>query len=340
MEKDKTVKIIGLCLKIDRMACSCYHRFSLRSKHAELREFWHQMSQQEAMHVKFWIKILALAKKWALPHVFDYPDRLIADFRAIIPKARVILKKTTQEDCIAGAFLTAYRLEFYLLHPAVALLFHLFGNLAGPPNPEDEYEKHINGFITALAKYGQVTPELDLLGETLARLWQENRALAKQATRDSLTGLLNRRGYFAMASHLIYLAQRQKRSTSVAMLDIDHFKKINDSYGHTFGDRALVHVAQIIESQIRHADLAGRYGGEEFIILMPDTDIMAAVQVVERIRKTLASSKLDKIKINLSAGVSSTIFGSKVMDDLDRMIKNADNQLYRAKESGRNRVCY
>jgi diguanylate cyclase (GGDEF)-like protein len=340
MKNNKTLEIIRLCLKIDQMAGELYHRFSLSSKQEDLRQFWHRMSQEEDMHVKFWSRTIAIAENWALPKIFDHPEKVIDEFTAIIPKAEDILKKSQKQDCIASAFLAAYRLEFYLLHPAVAILFHLLRDSVGLPNPEDEYEAHINGFIEALAKYGEITPELELLGETLKRLWGENRSLAKQAARDSLTGILNRRGFFAIASHLAYLSQRQQGNVSAAMLDIDHFKHINDTHGHHVGDQVLVTIAQIIETEIRHADLAGRFGGEEFIIMMPDTDLNAAVRVTERIRKAVAEAKPDNVEVSLSAGIAAGKISANVINDLQQLIKQADDNLYRAKEAGRNRVCY
>ncbi len=100
------------------------------------------------------------------------------------------------------------------------------------PNPEDEYESHLKRFIDALNQFGKTSPEMELLGETLQRLWLENRNLARQSLYDNLTGTLNRRGFFDSIKPLSYLAQRSNLMVGIMMIDIDNFKTINDSYGH------------------------------------------------------------------------------------------------------------
>ena len=130
-------------------------------------------------------------------------------------------------------------MEFYLLHPAFKMIFLLLRPLADDESPEDGYESHIFKFIDVLTEHGDVTPELELLGETLQRLWKENRELVLQATHDDLTEVFNRRGFFAVCVQLAYLAQRYGCMIGVMMVDLDHFKSINDRFGHKTGDISL-----------------------------------------------------------------------------------------------------
>ncbi|MBB5518878.1 PleD family two-component system response regulator [Amphiplicatus metriothermophilus] len=168
-------------------------------------------------------------------------------------------------------------------------------------------------------------------------------ASLEMAVTDQLTGLYNRR---YLASHLSAMFDRAYwtgRPLSVMVLDIDHFKGINDTYGHDAGDRVLQHFAERIRQSVRSMDLACRYGGEEFLIAMPDTDKHAASLVAERIREDVAAQRVilnggrDEIGVTVSIGIASTEDGLKE-DSAQKLIKRADEALYQAKTGGRNRV--
>jgi diguanylate cyclase (GGDEF)-like protein len=189
-----------------------------------------------------------------------------------------------------------------------------------------------------LANHGDVSPELELLGETLQHLWKENRALAERAAHDPLTGLLTRQAFGEIALHLAHLARRQASTVGIMMLDLDFFKRINDTYGHQAGDRVLKAVSQIVQSKIRAADLASRYGGEEILIFMSDTQSKTANLVAERIRKSVDSAKPEGIEISLSIGLVIGIMTGDPQAELYRFINQADTCLYDAKRNGRNTV--
>ncbi|MEE1921783.1 diguanylate cyclase [Pseudomonas sp. 148P] len=156
--------------------------------------------------------------------------------------------------------------------------------------------------------------------------------LSEEAQSDPMTGLANRR---AMASALELLDQSQRPYAALA-LDIDFFKRVNDTYGHEAGDVALKQVAAIIASHSRTGDLACRAGGEEFILLLPDTSLAEASAIAERIRATIEASAVPGVgSITLSVGVACR---EAEADSASEVLKRADDNLYRAKESGRNRV--
>jgi diguanylate cyclase (GGDEF)-like protein len=164
--------------------------------------------------------------------------------------------------------------------------------------------------------------------------------LTRLATTDGLTGLYNHRMFQERLTEEIMRAKRYKRKLFILMIDIDHFKKFNDTYGHQTGDEVLKTVARIIKDNTRSIDFSARYGGEEFVIILPDTDCKNALTVAERLRKAVENFPFilkdgTKTNITISIGISCYPEDSTEKDDL---IKKADKALYHAKQTGRNRT--
>ena len=154
---------------------------------------------------------------------------------------------------------------------------------------------------------------------------------------DALTGLANRMCFQEQITANIDFATRYKQPFSVVMADIDHFKNVNDTYGHEMGDDVLRAVGQLLRDTCRKGDMPARYGGEEFIIILPMARLDAAVMAAERIREGMSLLSLlpDGKRVTLSLGVAEF----KRDEEMKELVKRADDALYRAKESGRNRVC-
>jgi diguanylate cyclase (GGDEF)-like protein len=175
--------------------------------------------------------------------------------------------------------------------------------------------------------------------ESESRLLAAQEALRAEATRDHLTGLWNRRMVFGQLGREVRRANHERRTLAVVMADLDHFKSINDSHGHTAGDAVLKEAAQRMRSALRDYDFIGRYGGEEFLILLPGCDVEAARDVAERVRVNVSSEPIAAgnatVTVTVSLGVACTEPGCETANGL---IEAADAALYRAKASGRNRV--
>jgi diguanylate cyclase (GGDEF)-like protein len=169
-----------------------------------------------------------------------------------------------------------------------------------------------------------------------ARLFQEVQSLA---LTDPLTGLMNRRSLFELGRIEFARSQRMDRPFCCLMLDLDHFKRINDNYGHLIGDLVVQKFAQRSRSSIREIDLIGRYGGEELVIFLPETDSERALQVAERLREAIANTPIrisDKeLQITVSIGVSRSDENTL---ELETLIARADQAMYVAKYKGRNQV--
>ncbi len=167
--------------------------------------------------------------------------------------------------------------------------------------------------------------------------------LAAKAQLDALTGMWNR-GYFNQRlSDELAATRRYGRKVTLIMLDIDHFKRINDEHGHPVGDRVLVAVGEVLSSSVRTADAPCRYGGEEFAIILSETDLAGAMTVCERIQERLAllevKTRDSKLTVTASIGVVSSECLERAANTPERLIESADDALYRAKQSGRNRTC-
>ncbi|MBI3581040.1 MAG: diguanylate cyclase [Nitrospinae bacterium] len=160
------------------------------------------------------------------------------------------------------------------------------------------------------------------------------------AVTDPLTGIYNRRYFFERLRNEFERAHRYKSDMTIIMADLDHFKKINDNYGHESGDRALTSTAEILKKHLRKIDVVARYGGEEFILLLPEISKDKAYKVADRIRRDVESQAHDpgggNFYVTISMGIADTkSYGVTTADDL---IKRADENLYKAKSAGRNRV--
>lgn len=176
-----------------------------------------------------------------------------------------------------------------------------------------------------------------------AQLEEQNKALEFTASRDALTGCLNRRAFFERAEALEQAAQRAGTPLTAIMIDVDHFKQINDRYGHANGDRVLQQVAKVMLGELRGEDLLGRYGGEEFAVVAPGLDVAEARRMVERLRAAIESKtgmgmrKMPWLVVTASLGFACDQ-GAAVT--VTALLEQADKAMYEAKRTGRNRVVY
>jgi len=185
-----------------------------------------------------------------------------------------------------------------------------------------------------------VTTILASLGFILMTKDRADALVRHQAAHDALTGIANRRTLIQALNRDVARAIRTRESYALLMLDIDHFKQINDSQGHLTGDRVLCHVAEVLRTRLRTQDLVGRYGGEEFLMLLPDTSARGAMELAESLRQAVADTPLPHEGRPLTATVSIGVFGGRLEpgDSWDMLIHCADQALYAAKTAGRDRV--
>lgn len=236
--------------------------------------------------------------------------------------------------------LVAYVIAFYLLC-ALTVLGYLDYAMAYKPYTllhKDVQSAQIiySMFYTTL--YAVFT--IALFDISIERWRRYNSKIQKLSCTDELTGLLNRRGVKQVVDFQMQQAQILHRETSLIMVDIDNFKKINDQYGHYQGDLVLRHVADILKQNLRANDVIARYGGEEFVVLLPFTSIENAVALAEGCRKALQQSSIavnetERLYVQACFGVSST---ARMDFDYMKLFGQADKALYQAKHNGKNQV--
>lgn len=177
---------------------------------------------------------------------------------------------------------------------------------------------------------------------TSLRLLEKNRELEKMASTDFLTGINNRRQFYHLSNIMLNKNIRDKSWITIALMDIDYFKNVNDTYGHGVGDRVLVEFSRMLSEYFRGYDIIGRIGGEEFCVCLPDTNAEKGFIACDRFREVVASYtisvEIDGHFIDLSTHVSIGITSATQKTDLESLIKQADSALYFSKSSGRNKV--
>lgn len=161
------------------------------------------------------------------------------------------------------------------------------------------------------------------------------------ASTDPMTTLYNRRYFTDISNHMFQLARREQTELSLIMIDIDNFKNVNDTYGHPVGDKVIISIASILKAQTRMSDIVCRFGGEEYIILLPNMDVLNTEKMAHSIRKLIEDSVIildnnEVLKVTASLGISTV--NTQKDSDIEIAIHRADNAMYEAKKSGKNKV--
>ena len=238
---------------------------------------------------------------------------------------RLVLSKGT------GGTLSRWLLPFAMIAPpALGWLFNHFEMLG---LYHEQFGWALYSVATSVGSVGLIL----LLARRVAAIDVERARATVLSRHDPLTGLLNRRAFDDAILESFRLARRHARPLSLLMLDVDHFKRYNDSFGHPAGDEALVTTAGLLNKHGRETDLVARIGGEEFAILLPETDIAGALLLAERVREEVEHSTAYRRPMTISIGAAGL---AENIRDAAQFIKECDSALYLAKERGRNRVSW
>lgn len=210
------------------------------------------------------------------------------------------------------------------------------------PNIKDIIKDLVGTTVSLKERGEQMNQRLEESKIEIDKLRQNLQQVTSEAQKDGLTNLYNRRTFERLLEEYMTAAQEQKMEMCLIMLDVDHFKKFNDTYGHLLGDEVLKIVARTLTDLLKGRDVVARFGGEEFVVVLPATPLDGALRVADAIRQTIATKELKRKdtgqnfgQITVSLGVSRYRHG---VDDIPALIKRADEALYQSKKLGRNRV--
>jgi two-component system cell cycle response regulator len=215
---------------------------------------------------------------------------------------------------------------------------------------EDNAEKHLaflngaNDFLNKPVDSLELQARVNVhhrFARIIRELEESKKALAEQATTDALTKLKNRRSFYTQAEQNLIACRRYGKDMSLLLLDIDHFKKVNDTFGHHAGDEVLVKVAGLLGQMVRGVDTVARFGGEEFAVLLPETNRLGAAVLGERIRAAVEREQIrvDDRHIPVTVSIGIATLAAEEVESIDQMLNIADRRMYLAKNGGRNRIC-
>lgn len=333
-------KILDLCIKIEQTAVDLYASLSASAGSDALKSFWGKMIVEGQSHLEYWDQLKSLSSNEDLPEAFNNPERVQEELEERAKQIEDLQKQWEKDKTVSSAFVIAYRLESYKLHPAFRTLFQYYRPITNGTAPEEKEldETNISSFVSALKKYSDVTPEMELISESLQRLWDQNKVLTQQAMIDPLSNLLNRRGFFMMAQQMAHLSKRNRIPIAVLLVEIDNFKALNELHGPQQSDELVRIVAEKLKATLRQSDLIARYGENEFIVLLPDTTEVGGVAAAEKLRKAVIKARPLGISVTSSIGVAEDTMKDDIDLEFPKLIRYAEGNLIIAKTNGKNQI--
>ena len=257
----------------------------------------------------------------------EITNKSLYDLPNVIPTELADIYKTKDSELFENPGVQNYEAKVMCSDDIVR-----YYNFYKATHSENDEVVGLVGVMLDISEQKKVIEELDA----------KNRLLSKLSNKDTLTKLYNRRYLYEIIKNLFPLAKREKSPISMLMLDIDKFKEVNDIYGHKVGDNVLVLLSSTLQDKCRESDIVCRWGGEEFLILLPHTDSVGAYKRAEKLRNIIEKIRIDvdegaELSFTVSIGVSQVVLDEENCFEI--AIKGADDALYKAKNSGRNRVC-
>ena len=332
-------EILEMCVELDRTACRVYEQLAEAcAQDQDLHAVFSNMSAEEAHHVKWWADLIVAWEDGLVPDIVDEHD-LLDRLLAIRTEVLATLSDDFTDLSVDQMLDLAGRMEFFMLDPVFGELTELM-QPGGKIDVREAYSRHVLRIIDAIERRHSEKGLAVFLARVLQRAFRDQQRLAALAMLDQLTNLYNRRGFLGHLNQWLSWSARYGRPVSLALIDVDHFKTINDTLGHPAGDEALVAVASAINSAIRRSDIVGRFGGDEFVVLAPETDVGELALLMERINEAVGQTPLmaggEPVILSVSVGGAWAPGGVEV--SAQAITAAADSSLYEAKASGRNRT--
>jgi diguanylate cyclase (GGDEF)-like protein len=330
--------ILARCIALDTAAQEAYVALARVCPDPELSKTFQRMSTEEWTHVEWWTELLNAYIDGRVPAPAN-----VDELETCIDEAMASMGRLLEKDFAALStdemLELAVHMEFFMLDPAFGELLDL-SDPTGLLHRHEAYSRHVTRLVSEIENRLADRGLASFLARVLVRTFRDQERLAALATRDSLTGLYNRRGLYSHLAQWCAWAERYGRPLGVLLIDVDHFKSVNDEFGHPVGDIALTAVAHAIGSAVRESDFVGRYGGDEFAVLAPETSRDAlealAARVVEGVRSIDLSARLGDRGVTASVGCTYVSAGGRATAEI--MLACADRSLYTAKAAGRDQA--
>ena len=331
--------ILENCVRLDTFAYRTYSRLADAAE-AGLKETLQVLAREERMHAEWWEELLRAWDAGLLPDIVtdsavvaDELDRRYEELRTVVPDDVTGLSPRE----LLGL---AARLEFYMLLP-------VFGELIDLVEPgqarrrHSAYRHHLETLTRAIDDIGDHDPLVAFLADVLRRVADDNRALSSHATRDALTGLRNRRSLDGHLRQWLAWSSRYGRPLGVLLVDLDEFKPVNDRFGHAAGDETLRAAASVMEASVRGSDMVARYGGDEFVVVAPESGVAEIESLASRVLGAMRDVEIETekgvVRPTVSVGAAVLMPGMAAPTP-EGLLSAADQSLYGAKKAGRDRV--
>jgi diguanylate cyclase (GGDEF)-like protein len=335
--------ILELCIRMDELADRAYESMAESCVDREVGAVLGAMAIEESAHTGWWRELVQAWDNGLLPDVYADTDSVRAEMTEILRAMEAAVPPAGTPISAEDALTIAVNIEFFMLDP-------MFGELLDLAEPavarvrHDAYARHIDRLVSAVEKHYEGRTLAGFLARVLRRSWRENRTLATYAMRDQLTGLANRRAFTAHLKQWTAWSARYGRPIAVILLDVDLFKRVNDTHGHAVGDAVLLAVAKAVASATRASDMSARYGGDEFAVLAPETGPDEARHLAERIMDAVREVRVgvdDGSVVSVTVSIGSSVAVDRPDSEprsIDELLAGADQGLYAAKRAGRDRA--
>ena len=331
-------EILTECIRLDGIAATTYESMHEACADTHLALTFHRMGLEERAHVEWWSSLLEAWDEGLVPDL-DNEGELRERLGEIAQYVDSTLPEDLRTLSTDQMLELAVHLEFYLLDP-------IFGELLDLMEPgssqahRQAYSLHVMRLVSEIEERYSERTLARFLARVLARSYRDQQRLAALATHDPLTGLYNRRGFYGYLRQWTAWAGRYGHPIGVLIVDVDHFKNINDTHGHPGGDVALHAIASALNNAVRGSDLVGRYGGDEFAILAPETDEAELAGLAQRVLDLVRSNpiRVGGTDIEVTVSIGGAFSRGDATATPEQILAAADRSMYHAKAAGRDRA--